>query len=551
MADFQLATAHSSTIPWINEFDTVDPSYTLSPFKFTVLGRLPSELLQSVIDRLTQCDLATLALVHPELRPLAERCLYKDIDIATIPPDGREMQLSLLYRTLMSRQDIAWQIRFVDIRVMLRSVSIDVPSATLFAGGVPFTSTVKIEATEPVLAGALLQQLFNVISLTICLTPYFSDVSKSREALMDHCLFRLFPDFDPRTAHLKPILGLQKLKEMFWHGSEFHWALAKLPCLDHPYLPRASRILADEAPFETIDTLKAFQFTARSSIIGSEPSQTEHLKPFLAHMSALETLHIQIADYETDDGDVDRRRNGLSLDNQVTFSILIAKLRPIATTLTHLPLDTCGLGDEDKATAWVKYVLPCDGFKHFTVLKALRIPYQALFGPTVLLSSHSTASLVDLLPSTLENLEIDYPKVEVLDWLSGLPLYRNNLPALTAVQLHCASCHGGDTYKDVALLLHDHPVHAALHSVGVTLEIGSREHDWQQEWDEYDLKLCGVISWLEAFLSSETGIKFESSQCPRAANEADEDFRRSEWGHVLEWSPTQLQKRRILASVGF
>jgi hypothetical protein len=36
------------TTDWITEFDAVDPTYILSPFELTLLGRLPAELLGMV-----------------------------------------------------------------------------------------------------------------------------------------------------------------------------------------------------------------------------------------------------------------------------------------------------------------------------------------------------------------------------------------------------------------------------------------------------------------------------------------------------------------------
>jgi hypothetical protein len=118
--------------------------------------------------------------------------------------------------------------------------------------------------------------------------------------------------------------------------------------------------------------------------------------------------------------------------------------------------------------------------------------------------SHITPTPAALFPSSLEDLGIDYPKLDILDWLDRIVHYRNNLPALSAVHLHCAGCRG-DNYKDMALEAHAHPVHANLRSIDVAFQIAYRKRDWQKSWDDYDLKTLENLPWLVSFGSACTG----------------------------------------------
>ncbi|KAF2032084.1 hypothetical protein EK21DRAFT_61742, partial [Setomelanomma holmii] len=230
-----------------------------------------------------------------------------------------------LYRTLSTRPDLARQIPSINLDVTERCVTINPPSSHLFPGGVPFTPSVKLQFPEPAVAGALLQLLPEVQRLIIRLFTRHGSYPAGEEPLMEHCLSKLFPGFDPRTAHLTPILGLEEVHEIIWEGSAFHWALANLASLSHLMLERPCRILADEAPHEMNETLMTFDLVSRSSIFTPGTGQNQHLGPFLANFTALEHIGLVIYDSSHDDGDRFRLDDQVTPENQGSFSILLAK----------------------------------------------------------------------------------------------------------------------------------------------------------------------------------------------------------------------------------
>lgn len=69
---------------WITELDGIVEEYDCHPFAFTMLGRLPTELRQIVIDSLPRHDWVVTARVHSKLRDLVERNLYHDIEVPSI-----------------------------------------------------------------------------------------------------------------------------------------------------------------------------------------------------------------------------------------------------------------------------------------------------------------------------------------------------------------------------------------------------------------------------------------------------------------------------------
>jgi hypothetical protein len=78
MSQPQLAATESTT-DWITEFDAVDPTYVLSPFELIILGRLPTELLELIVQCLARSDVARTARTGQKLRDLCERKLYSNV----------------------------------------------------------------------------------------------------------------------------------------------------------------------------------------------------------------------------------------------------------------------------------------------------------------------------------------------------------------------------------------------------------------------------------------------------------------------------------------
>jgi hypothetical protein len=49
-----LTAAAQTAAPWITELDDIDPDYILSPVEYSLFGRLPTELLQIVVEHLSE-----------------------------------------------------------------------------------------------------------------------------------------------------------------------------------------------------------------------------------------------------------------------------------------------------------------------------------------------------------------------------------------------------------------------------------------------------------------------------------------------------------------
>jgi hypothetical protein len=178
-------------------------------------------------------------------------------------------------------------------------------------------------------------------------------------------------------------------------------------------------------------------------------------------------------------------------------------LEPVASTLTTLCWHTAVL-EKYRYAYWLNYVLPCDGFTRFKSLKNLVITYQCLFGATDPQWSHIAPSPPELLLSSLEALDIEYPKVALLDWLARLSYFRNELPTLSDVGLHCVS-KLGDAYDEIVYESHPHPALAALRLLNVRFRVGCSQQHWQPEWDDYDLETLDMLPSLDSFGSSCVG----------------------------------------------
>jgi hypothetical protein len=131
---------------------------------------------------------------------------------------------------------------------------------------------------------------------------------------------------------------------------------------------------------------------------------------------------------------------------------------------------------------------------HFARLLHLHVPHQCLFRSVEPQGYHISTLPTELLPSTLEELGITYPKTTILGFLAKLAFCREELPALCKVRLICGSDYA-DPCNDFAFELHDHTVWHTLKFVGVTLNAEYRKSDWQAWWDSYDLKALDLAAW--------------------------------------------------------
>jgi hypothetical protein len=478
-------TATPAAMGWIEELDAIDSNWNTTLYRYSRLGRLPTvsefevavqihtniemyELLQNVVAHLSRRDLPAVACISSVLRALVERRLYHSVDIpydTTRPEDeaqGHGKELWPFTKTLLQRPDLAAKVKELWLTAKSQMIT-PVPSAS------PPGTNVR----EQELAGTLLLQHMTGRE-KLHLHVIDGDGSLDPPYLTTGYMEELLPGWNPQTVHLQSLPGLQKLKELRYEGSEFHWFLvAKSPALEVLRFPRPCVMLPDGAPEEVNRSFEYIYITFRSAILNPSSNIHEALPQFLAHFPCVPALDLYIADERSD-----RRRSDTSDDvntnNQGSFQVLLQMLSPIAAVLNNLCIYTAD--EEDYETiAFLHHILPNDGFRGFKALKGLQVPYHALFAPIgpQWAHIHRLQPISELLPPTIEHLRITSLQLALLDCLADIPYYRGDLPLLIGINVYCT--HWVDeSYETMYFLSYPHRVLAALCSINVdfVVEIG-------------------------------------------------------------------------------
>ncbi|KAI4713836.1 hypothetical protein J4E89_001284 [Alternaria sp. Ai002NY15] len=465
------------------------------PYADSRLGKLPTELLQSVVHHCLPFQLPSIACISPELRALVERQLYRDVVLGrysvwvSAPQD-----LWLFYRTILSRPDLSRKTENLDIKVVDRMMSIEVPTLGVVPQGAMFPSTIRAEIEETRIACALLfWQLTELDFLSLSIVHADED-DDGRPRLVPKCLSKLISHFDNRTAHLTTFPGLQKLRSLKFEGTEFHWVLAKSPNLEEIVLTRASHILADGDSSAINTAVKSLTFPVQSAVLNPACSHYDALSPFLAHFPRLDTLRMPFND--ADEGVAGPRSHfNLDRDDQGSYTALFQKLMSVAPVLTRLELDASTHCSEED-TSFLDHVLPGDGFLIFKALKHLLVPYQCLFGRGEPQWAHIQQPADEMLPPTLETLKDHFPELAFVDWLTTLSYYRKQLPVLEHIGIACSSWVGG-SYVDFAFTSYPHPALDVLSSMGIEWSIHIPQCCWRPTWDDYDLRASDAVAWMD------------------------------------------------------
>ncbi|KAI4624499.1 hypothetical protein J4E83_004174 [Alternaria metachromatica] len=429
------------------------------------------------------------------LRALVERQLYRDVVLGrysvwvSAPRD-----LWLFYRTILSRPDLSRKTENLDIKVVDRMMSIEVPTLGVVPQGAMFPSIIRAEIEEIHIACALLfWQMTELKCLSLSIVRADED-DDGRPRLISKCLSKLFSHFDNRTAHLSTFLGLQKLRSLKFEGTEFHWILAKSPHLEEIVLTRASHILADGASSAVNTAVKSLKFPVQSAVLNPACGHYDALSPFLAHFPRLETLRLPFNDADEGVAGPHSKFN-LDRDDQGSYTVLFQKLMSVAPVLTRLELDA-SIHCSEEDTSFLDHVLPGDGFLMFKALKHLLVPYQCLFGRGEPQWAHIQQPADEMLPPTLETLKVHFPELAFLDWLTILSYYRKQLPVLERVGIACSSWIGG-SYVDFAFTSYPHPALDILSSLGIDWSIDVPQCCWRPTWDDYDLRAWDAVAWMD------------------------------------------------------
>jgi hypothetical protein len=498
----------SISAPMMNETIAQVVNETLQPFEQTLLGRLPTELLEIVSRFLDHDDLTAVALIGPELRVLVERQLYRDITIPNVEDgnyygeDGSE--LWPLCRTLSARPDLANMVSAMNIMVKDYQHQIEIPYTHLLPGRVPFMPKFHAAVSQASVIGIMLQCVPNLERLSLYMPrdydpryTWLVDDPDTENEFPGLCgslyggITQLLPGFDEETAHLANSPLLSNLRHLTYAGTSIHWALLRGPQLKTLEFPRACNLMPDMAPDEVNHAVKDLTMVCRSAVLNRDLTQDAHFGRFLAHFPSVEKLRLKIEDLDIDCSHI-RSLGDIDLLEQGSYAALHQHLQPLAASVRDLDISITIDGSHQFET--IESILPCVGFKDFACLQRLSIPYECLFGPQGHQSVYPTPLPSDLLPPSIVALTIHHPSIALYDWLARLPLYQNELSNLSQVNLVCFN-YMGDSYEIIKFIAHPHPALMALKSIGVELEISCVKGDWKSEWDNYDLHALDLAAW--------------------------------------------------------
>ncbi|KAF3010653.1 hypothetical protein E8E13_004754 [Curvularia kusanoi] len=484
-------TAPDSVTSWLTELDGIDNEWNMTLFIHSSFGKLPMEMLENIIRFVPTFDLPALACTSRLLCELVENKLYRHIVV-----DGLISRTNWgtfknviwpLHRTLVLRPDLVKKIRTFECAVFNEddTVEVDISNVDLLDQGLH--TVAKISVNQIATVGCMvLKRLINVETLSLKLhegngtTPW---------TLTPNALHKLQPGFDRRTAHTLHLPGLQKLKKFYFAGATFHWALAKLPCLQSLTLSRPCIILDDGAPGEVSSSLTQLGICACTDILRTRSGAYWNFGTFLAHFPALTDLKLSIYDSKNDEDFRWLASGGRSYDT------LLQRLTPVASHLRSLDL---GVYDEkpgdNRANKFLQTVQPASNFKQFTALVDLVVPYQGLLGEPVS-PFDPLPPPTWILPNTLESLEVHCPQVSIFDWIARLRKTNDEFPSLAKISLYSQLPYG-DEYPEIWIEQREHPVVHTLHNTGISFESTYRKRDWKIKWEHFDDDIAEAAEWL-------------------------------------------------------
>jgi hypothetical protein len=496
------AAGADTDLHWLTDLDGIDMSWNVTAFHLSHLGRLPLELLEILVRYTSISDLPALARISPQLRGLAEQRLYSSIDLSSLCKDPAEV-LWPLHCTLVRRPDLAQIVEVFSGMVYDHFDAVEVDNSHIFPGDSHFCSTVKVSLNQMVVVGRIiLELLVNVKQVYLTLNQPQTPANErpntpSCKRLAHHPLSSstFIPGFDNATAHQIQFPGLQKMTRLRFDGAEFHWALAKPPCLREIQLTRPCVILPDEAPDEVSTSVTRLDISARSEILTRSSRDYATFEAFLAHFPLLKDLQVRTYDIDLDilptsvlDSNEDEERS---------YATLIERFGPVAPTLNTLSMGVYkGKGNERHASNFLNGVRPAASFHHFKALKDLVVPQRCLLrsieSPVDPLPSPAT-----ILPASLERLEVHCPQVLILDWLERIQKVQDELPALSQIELYCQKPYG-DVFPLFAFENWEHPAMELLPNIGIGLTVVPRKRDWEPDWNDYDREVSDAIEWLDS-----------------------------------------------------
>lgn len=340
MADSQLSLPSPSQDADMSS-DEAQPSDNRMPFAQTILGRLPTELLERTTEYIHGHHLAAVSKICPKLRTLAEMTLYRYIQI---PPrrlyHTNTQQIYQLNRTLTRRVDLARRTRELKIFVIRRDeiLTANVARALLLNTDLKPSSAQLFRIDEATIVRNMLQSLPNLERLNIQPVRNIDTFDGPlQRRLRSGAIQHMFPNFDQYAAHITYASIFPKLQSLVWQGDEFHWCLARSPELSHLSLLRPCNILRDKPPEENNYALQNLALVSRSSVLNPDVQRNKSIAKFLSYFPALKRIRWSIHDEWFNEEHTDESEDVFA-DQEGAYNVLVELLRPVAHCLTTLDL---------------------------------------------------------------------------------------------------------------------------------------------------------------------------------------------------------------------
>lgn len=449
-------------VTWLDNvtFDVMTAGW---PLHLTMIGKLPKEMLIEISKQLTNETLSYLSRVCQTFRGISEPLLYSSIFFYT----HSKKSITLFYRTLLDRPELAIFVKSLSLSLEIYDIQLELPvNPTFLRQSNTFIQTVDVKIPQPCLVGFILHLLPSL--------RYLSIVSRGNGELTS----RLFgPRFNVETANLALVPGICSLENLNIDCSEFHWAIIQFPTLKSLVLYNSRGIYNINMQYDWNTITKLSIERSPSALISNHEDQ-EQLSSFLGNFRCLKEVQISIKEPSG-------RSIQIDSDEEGDYSTLVSLLSHSSQFL-----ETIGLGFEDlQGTKWLDHLMPLGTLKDFTSLKVLQVPYEALIDKIEDMYVYTSTPWHKLLPESIETLEIWFPTLEVYDRLLHFLRFRNLLPHLSTIKLHCSSDRG-DEYEEFAFRAHVHPVVRSLRDANVNIKFFHRAQDMKSVWSDLDYDFC-------------------------------------------------------------
>jgi hypothetical protein len=421
------------------------------------LYSLPNELLTQIAECLSDApqhlqkpDLIKLARTSKKLRPIAEAIIYRSASLTggvgpqgphqlqNHPPEGVNDLLQLL-RTLLKRPELATKFKSVYLRTIrrnranmyeksgpgivnlkdLREKSLIKLNELGYKNGDPWCNMIE-SSIESAFAGLL-----------FALVPSVEDV---KIAILDHArgdpcpdpILAMFGSYSLPEVGLLTVQNIKRLSIMAEHFHILSLDFANLETLDLEHTSTRD-MLRLNGPTSLRGASKVKKLSMKLVIQLAETFVVKHLgakfADLLAAMGFPALTHL----------DIEFLNEGCRCPegHAIEMKTFIPELKSLYSTLVELNL---GFDDDDETTdqEWIlANAEPVQTLKEFTALQRLSIPERFLYDPKCVWE------LVDVLPLTLQELEIIAPRYDITIALLPIAMDQKRLPSLKSITLLC------------------------------------------------------------------------------------------------------------------